>query len=476
MEEEPFNEQQLRAIDLALKGCSFYLYGNPGTGKTYTTHKIIEMLRKKYPFPGEVCVMAPTGRAALDIGGTTIHSWAKLGLMNEDREVLRLMASRAPAHWRTAKVLVIDEISMLSCALLEKLEYIARNVRGSDCSFGGTQLVCVGDFAQLAPVCRDERIFAFEAECWGNCIRDYVELTEIYRQQDPHFLKILREARIGQLSEESYQQLQERVLPPEADLPSRNGLLPTKLYCTNDKRDQENLVQLDKIKSQAQEYAAVKWSNKTADGAKRLEFLEKNLSTPLILALKVGAQVMISANTHAPLVEDEHQRVKIVNGQRAVVVDLDADFVDVRLFNGDVVRLEFYEWCDARTVITKFKNGEPDKITKEALASIKQIPLILAWAVTIHKAQGLTLDWMVADFGRAFAAGQAYVAISRAVTLDGMFLRAFSKKDFRHSQKVVEFYKSIQSAEPAARSVSYQQTKLFKRKSEFLTPASKRHA
>ncbi len=465
MEAEHYNAQQLRAIDLALKGCSFYLYGDPGTGKTHTTRKIIEVLRKKYPSPGEVCVMAPTGRAALDIGGTTIHSWAKLGLMNESKEVLRLMASKAPAHWRTVKVLVVDEISMLSCVLLEKLEFIAQHLRESDQPFGGIQVVFVGDFAQLAPVCKEERIFAFEAACWGNCIKDYVELTEIYRQQDPAFLKILREARTGQLSDESYELLQERVVPPEAVLPSRNGLLPTKLYCTNEKRDQDNLIQLDKIKSQVQQYDAIKWCNKTPDGAKRLEFLEKNLSTPLTLLLKIGAQVMISGNLHAPLVGSDHERVKVVNGQRAVVIDLDPEFAEVRLVNGVLVRLDFYEWADSKTQIIKFKNGEPDQITKVPLASIKQIPLILAWAVTIHKAQGLTLDWMLADVGRAFAAGQAYVAISRAISLSGLHMMPFSKRDFRHSAKVVEFYKSIQAVEPPNHS---------KRKSDFLAPPAKR--
>jgi ATP-dependent DNA helicase PIF1 len=478
MEDEAYNKEQIRAIDLARDGHNLHLYGNPGTGKTHTTRKIIDEVNKKYPSPGQVCVMAPTGSAAVYIGGTTINSWAGLGLMKEDHNKLLQLANQKPTNWLNAKVIVLDEVSMVHCTLLETMDFIARKLRKCDAPFGGIQVVLIGDFFQLAPVPREKReprTFAFEAHCFEKCIDYHVELLRVYRQSDPTFIKLLKEARIGQLSEESCQTLRQRILPPDVALPERNGVLPTNLYCRNSDKEGENSSRLKELRGKERVYIATSWFNRSAENGKpRLEFMQKNLATPERLLLRIGAQVMITANTYAPLVDDddgdeERVKVKVVNGQRAVVVDLDQEYVDVRLVDGGTVRLEPFEWCEEKIVIRALE-GKKDIVIKERIASIKQIPLLLAWAVTIHKAQGQTLDYMTANISGAFACGQAYVAISRAVSLDGLYLGEFDKTDFKAHPKVIDFYKSIRP--PELRLDDTPKTK--KRKNDFPTPASKR--
>lgn len=453
-----FNELQLRAIDLAQKGENVFLSGEAGTGKSFTTAEVISRAYGRFKRPSAVCVTASTGVAAVAIGGSTLHTWAGLGLAEGPKEELLLQASARPHTWKLTQFLVIDEFPMIPCALFEKLEWIARMVREDNRPFGGIQLFLVGDFAQLPPVVPKGtlRIHAFEADCWSDCMGTYVELQEIYRQKDVEFVEILRHARMGRMPADALAVLQEQVRQDNDPLPLRNGVAPTKLYCTKASVEAENRRALQKLEGEAVVFACSDKSDGSAAGVKQLKFLQTNLTTPSTLELKIGAQVMVTANMNVLFdgqeVDDPKAlRCAVVNGTRGVVHDLADDHVTVQLLSGSLVRIDPYKWKREVTRIVEQPGNSAPLVVREVLASRTQIPLILAWAVTVHKAQGATLDYMLADLRGVFGDAQAYVALSRATGLENLFLRPFDASAFTASKKVMEFLESMREIRPIKR-------------------------
>lgn len=406
------NAMQRRAIDLFQRGQNVFLCGEAGTGKSFTTKEVIKLATRRAG-PNELAITGSTGVAAVAIGGVTLHSWAGLGLAEEPVDKLLIKAIKWPHAWRQTSILIIDEVSMLSCELLSKLECIARHVRNNNRPFGGIQLFMVGDFAQLAPVVRGTKnIYAFQADCWLGCMGNFVELTEIYRQSDAEFISILRHARDGSMPQDAIDILNSRI---SKDPPPRNGVVPTKLYCKKIDVYEQNYRELVKLPGESVIYEARDYSDGTVNGEKALKTLCQHLSAPAKLELRVGAQIMITANLSPT----------IVNGTRGVVTGCNETSVDVDFVDGDSGTIEVYKW--------ERKDG------KLVVASRKQIPIMLAWALTIHKSQGSTLDFLVVDLNGAFACGQAYVALSRATTLDALHLAPFTPDAFIASPVVIEF-------------------------------------
>jgi ATP-dependent DNA helicase PIF1 len=424
--------EQQRAFDLVKQGKSIFLTGPGGTGKSF-------LLKTMYDFLGkEVAVTAMTGCAAVLLGkhAKTLHSWAGIGLATEPPAKL---ASKIRTYrktferWLGTDVLIIDEVSMLTPELLEKLDAIAKRLRQDESPMGGLQIVFVGDFYQLPPVVKEgETSFVFESPLWTTIVQETVCLTKILRQSDPVFHKILDEARKGALSKESFQILQEKSKDKSWEA---FEIRPTLLYTrrhTVDRINEENLKALPgnpvlfKAKPVFQPVTkTLGLTDKSPQVVRIYEQMDRDSSYMPELRLKKGAQVMLLSNLNYELGR--------VNGARGVVVG----------FEGPE------ETC---IPVVQFKTGTPVPIPQMTWMSSeldgvgrKQIPLKLAYAVTVHKAQGATLDCALIDIGTStFECGQAYVALSRVKNLDSLYVWDVEPTAFRAHPKVSDFYRRLE--------------------------------
>ena len=291
---------------------SVFFTGNAGTGKSFLLRAIVQELHRRHS--SGVFVTASTGIAAANVGGRTIHSFAGIGLGEDDAATMvRTLKPNARARWRQAQVLVIDEISMLCGVLLDKLDSVGRAVRGQpDKPFGGIQVVLVGDFFQLPPVRlgQDPNVrFCFTARCWNEVVAETFVLSRVYRQRDAQFLAMLDEVRhgtVGPASERILQLVYQQTVNPPAASTDDDGIKPTVLYATNRHVDAQNERELRKLAGDAKTFRA---TDKGEANARH--HLEQNCLAPTVLELKVGAQVMLLKNLH---VEDG-----LTNGTRGVV-------------------------------------------------------------------------------------------------------------------------------------------------------------
>ena len=425
---ETLNEEQVKAFEAIKSGKSIFLTGPGGTGKSYLIKQLFEKLEG-------VSVTAMTGCAALLIGkfAKTLHSWSGIGLGKDPTyktcAIIR-RSKKTKARWEETKILIIDEVSMLTAELLEKLDEVARNIM--NCAgkpMGGLQIVFVGDFYQLPPVFRAGECdkFVFESPLWKEIVKETVELKQIVRQSDPIFQKILNEARVGELTEESID-----ILKARQGLPwNKLTIKPTLLYNYRSQVDIVNEQNLRALAGEKKTFTAdISYQEKINETLKMtvalkeaIERLEKNASYKKVLVLAVGAQVM--------LLKNKNDDSNLMNGSRGVVTSFDP-------INGDP--------------FVRFLSGIPTRIGRETWESpedefkglkIKQIPLALAYAVTIHKSQGATLDLALIDIGTStFECGQAYVALSRVKSLESLYIWNFEPSVIRANKKVKEFYSS----------------------------------
>ena len=333
-------------------------------------------------------------------------------LMRDQRRSVRAGFDRI----RACRVLVLDEVSMLPGTTLEFLDLLCRKVRRDDAPFGGIQIIATGDFLQLPPVRLDPREaydWAFNTTTWLLADFKTVHLTKVHRQDEPEFLRALGEFRRGQLSPSSITLLSSRVSHfPEADIP--------RLFTHNVQVDKWNAYRLACIEEDGREYLA------TTEGPEhQVEFLKKNLLTPARLVLKRGARVMFTVN---------QPDAGFVNGQTGVVAECGKHHVSVES-DGRLISVAPYEW--------RFDSRDRHS------ATFTQFPLRLAWSLTIHKAQGLTLDSAFIDVRAAREPGQAYVAVSRVRSLAGLHLKAWFNGVFV-SSSALEFYEQAQPDAAAA--------------------------
>lgn len=410
------SEEQQNVIADIQAGKNLLITGAAGTGKS----TLLRELRERFDIP----VTASTGIAAVNVGGLTIHSWAGLGLgKGTPAEIVANMGQPAYLRILQASRLAIDEVSMISAELFEKLDSVFKHVRHSPQPFGGVQIILFGDFLQLPPVqksdagalIRREEVFPFESEVWklGDFRTHY--LTKVFRQRDERFSGILNQIRVGNVSPEVSGLLNERF-----NAEDQNPLLePVVIHTHNSSVDAINIDRLSKIESEEKAFVAHDWGSPSV-----VKMLDKNCLAPSTLRLKVGAQVMLLTNINT--------EAGLANGSVGTVVKfLEADGeprVQVFFNNGETLAVGKAKW--------EIKDG------KTVLAYRSQIPLRLAWAITAHKSQGMTLDKVRVYLAKSFEYGQAYVALSRARTVEGLFIADGSRASIKAHPKAVEFYQN----------------------------------
>ncbi|KAF4551146.1 ATP-dependent DNA helicase PIF1-like protein [Elsinoe fawcettii] len=474
------SEEQQHVLDLVVESKkSVFFTGSAGTGKSVLLREIIATLRKKHiREPDRVAVTASTGLAACNIGGVTLHSFAGIGLGKEEipELVKKIRRNQKAKHrWMRTKILVVDEVSMLDGDLFDKLEAIARQIRNNGRPFGGIQLVITGDFFQLPPVPENNRMakFAFDAGTWTTCIEHTIGLHQVFRQKDPVFAGMLNEMREGRLSASSIQAFHKLSRPLDA---GPLNTMATELFPTRNEVENANASRMNQLVGDVKTFEA-RDGGVIVDKGQRDRLLQ-NCMAPEIINLKKGAQVMLIKNIDESLVNGSigtvigfmseqtfdrytHNEEEYLGTQENALKDDDpvkmrTDRARQRIEDNlrgfdtaqryPVVRFTLNDntsrdlLCQRETWKIELPNGEIQ-------ASRSQIPLILAWALSIHKAQGQTLERVKVDLGKVFEKGQAYVALSRATSMAGLQVLRFDAKKVMAHEKVRTFYANLSRVE-----------------------------
>jgi tetratricopeptide (TPR) repeat protein len=420
---DPQNHEQQLAYELvANTNSSFFLTGRAGTGKTTFLHNVQKLVEKQF------ITLAPTGVAAILAGGDTIHSFFGLpmdvctpgtcGNMNETK-ILTLL------H---ADTIIIDEVSMVRCDIMDAIDYTMRKALRNTMPFGGKQMIFVGDMFQLPPVVkygpekdmlkdlyRTEDFYFYKSDAIKRMRLVKIEFQKVYRQDDEHFLHILEDVRLNKVTPEDIMYLNNRVhiLPQEDDA-------VITLVSINKTAENINLQRLEEINAEEFVYEG------TIDG----KFEEKKFPVEMKLRLKVGAQVMFTRND---------QQKRWANGTLGKVSKLTKDEISVTLNNGETYVVPCCSWES----YSYDYNKKERKMKKELIGTFVQYPLKLAWAITVHKSQGMTFDKLSLDLSRGmFAAGQLYVALSRVRSLEGLYLSKNVIPQYAHTSREVLNYAS----------------------------------
>jgi hypothetical protein len=416
---------------------SFFLTGKAGTGKTTLLKKFLTETTKN------TIVVAPTGVAAINAGGVTIHSMFGLPLTsfipNNDFVDLNVANNRSSLkrHMRFRKekrklfqeldLLIIDEISMVRADLLDAIDFILQEVRQNREAFGGLQVIFIGDLYQLPPVVKEdqwhllreyyESPFFFDSYAWKNANAFIVELDHIYRQQDEKFIHILNNVRNGEVEEEDLEILNENY-----ESYTNFGEKEYITLCTHNRQaDAINNEELARLSAPIFSFKAKIEGN----------FNENAFPADHEIQLKVGAQIMFVRND----AEDK----QYYNGKLATVESISQDYIKVSFIeNGELYTLKEEVWENINYALDK----ETNEVKQEKLGSFTQYPIRLAWAITVHKSQGLTFKKAIIDLGKTFVAGQAYVALSRCTDLEGLVLKSkINAKNIFVDERIVAFHR-----------------------------------
>ena len=422
---------QDEALELLKTGASVFLTGRPGSGKTHTVNRYLgELAEAGIPY----AYTASTGIAATHGHGVTIHAWSGVGVKNalSRRELDTIAGNRRLAgRIEKTKVLVIDEVSMLPARTLTLADTVCRHVRATNAPFGGLQVVLVGDFFQLPPVVRrqsddgmlqfggdeDEAdaSFAHGSTAWRDLDPTVCYLSEQHRQEDRPFLDILDAIRANACTDVHRERLAARIVAHDTLPPTR-----TRLFTHNAAVDDINRQQLAKLDGELHTFPM------TAKGAQfSIDALKRGCLSPETLALKRGAVAMFTKNDPAG---------RYVNGTLGLVEDFDPET------GAPVVRTKTGKRIVAEPVTWKIEEGGTER------ASITQHPLRLAWAITVHKSQGMSLDAAVIDLSKAFDFGQGYVALSRLRSLKGLQLLGLNERALQVHPQAIEKDAEFRSA------------------------------
>ena len=435
------DEQQI-AFDKYIQGQNIFITGPGGSGKSALIKLIYQDAINKYKNI-QVCALTGCASVLLNCKAKTLHSWAGIGLGNSPIESIIDKISKnkfTKKVWINTQILIVDEVSMLSLKLFDLLNEVGKSVRKNPRHFGGIQVIFSGDFYQLPPVGDKTDVntqkFCFESEQWNSVFSDQIQLEKIYRQNDDTYIKILNQIRTGKIKRKSLDILQEYVgRKYDTNLITE----PTKIYPTKNKVENINILKMEELSGEEKIYNLkyMKMSEMTKsekeerinysekDVQFELEFIANNLICDKEIKMKIGAQVMCIVN-----IQDDNNELIICNGSQGIVTGFCeiTDFPRVKFNNGIEKVMGRHAWVS-------------DKIPG---ICVLQVPLILAWALTIHKSQGASLDAAEIDIGSGiFECGQTYVALSRVKSLDGLYLTSFDIEKIKINKKVKEFYSSL---------------------------------
>lgn len=406
---------QKEALDILKTGRNVFLTGAAGSGKTFVLREYIKYLQD---LNANLGITASTGIAATHMGGVTIHSWIGIGIKDYlNKSDIREIAEKQhiKKKVRDAKVLVIDEISMLHHFRLDLVDAVLREIKNSPEPFGSLQVVFCGDFFQLPPIKRAgdrEALFAYHSEAWKKLNLKVCYLSEQHRQSDLEYLKVLNAVRDAKVNAETQKILQSRFGQRSEN---KTGQVATKLYSHNRDVDAENETELKKLPGKTFEYQMEERGNHHV-----IEVLKKSCLAPATLQLKVGAKVMFVKNNF-----DEGY----VNGTMGVVEKCGFEEITVKTLAGKNIAVKRESW-----------RIEEDGRSR---AEIGQYPLRLAWAITVHKSQGMSLDEAEVNLSDSFEKGMGYVALSRVRSLEGLFLKGINDMALKVNEEVLEIDKKF---------------------------------
>ncbi len=383
-------------------GHNVYLTGAAGSGKTYVLNQYIKYLRENHIVVG---VTASTGIAATHMNGMTIHSWAGLGI-GESIDIERILTkSSLKKRMAEARVLIIDEVSMLDGHILDAVDTITRAFKNQSKPFGGLQVVLSGDLFQLPPVTRSgEPFFVFDSAAWKSMGLKICYLEEQHRQDDSNLLGILGAIRSNSVDEAHFEELSERMKPA----PGGEDII--KLYTHNAHVDDINTTELGKLKTEAKTYHMTSRGRQNA-----VESLINRCLAPEQLLLKVNSEVMFVANNPAK---------QFYNGTLGKVVKFNDDNQPVVQTKHRLITVDEHTW--------KTEDGD------RTIAEVTQLPLRLAWAITIHKSQGMSLDAAEIDLSKSFEPGMGYVALSRVRSIEGLYIKGINNMAMVVNPQIIE--------------------------------------
>jgi ATP-dependent exoDNAse (exonuclease V) alpha subunit len=428
--------KELEIIKDILKNNHLFLTGSSGAGKSYLTARIIKEYEKDKK---QVVILGSTGISAVNIGGQTIHSFFAFGICKNTEELLRYdrnikRLKELYGILSNTDLLIIDEISMVSAALMEMIRYRLNASR-----FNGS-ILFVGDFFQLPPIRKKDEfdggslfgdeVYAFESSAWKSYNPKILELTGSKRTTDGHFFNILNQIRKGEVDDKAVEFFE--------NLRQNRAVMllnPTVLFGRNYEADRMNKERLDEIDSEPHILKAEFTINEKSVSQNRIENWLKSLNIPLNLELKIGTYILFCVNKWG----------KYYNGERGVIRGIFDEYLLIEK-DGKPIKVEPYEF-------TLYENAlEGGEIKSKTIAVLKQFPLKLAYAITIHKSQGMSIENLVCDIDNIFEKSQFYVAVSRAMSAKNLYIKysrgdfaAYLKRCVQTDDKVKEFYKNAQS-------------------------------
>ncbi len=406
------------ALDILKMGHNVYLTGPAGSGKTFILNEYIKYLRENNINVG---VTASTGIAATHMNGMTIHSWAGMGITEIGEQEIKRMLVKPTLKKRMTetRVLIIDEVSMLDGHVLDAVDAISRAFKDNTKPFVGLQVVLSGDLFQLPPVTRTgEPFFIFKSNAWNNMNLKICYLEEQHRQDDSNLLDILSAIRSNTVDDSHFEDLTARI---DAKSKDQNII---KLYSHNAHVDEINNTELNKLQTETMVYEMTSKGRKSA-----VESLISRCLAPEQLVLKIGSEVMFVAN---------NPQKQFVNGTLGKVIDFNDDDMPIIKTNNRVITADEHTW----------KTEDGDKV----IAEITQLPLRLAWAITIHKSQGMSLDAAEIDLSRSFEPGMGYVALSRVRSINGLFIKGINNMAMVVNPQIIELDVLLRSKSDKAKS------------------------
>lgn len=438
-------EKQELALNSLKRGKNVFLTGPAGSGKTFLLKNFIDWYRhNKETENKKIYITATTGLSASLIEGCTIHSYSGIGTGQKDindiyKNIVKF-SSGAKKRWLETGVLIIDEISMMEASIFDKLEILAKKIRKNDDPFGGIQIILSGDFLQLPPI--KSTTFCFEAISWDIVIDKVFYFDKIIRQRDESLQEVLNNIRIG-VVDDRVKSLLNSCFNKKLEHPS--GIIPTHLFSKRDVVLNYNTKELQKLidnECETYTYSAeyiFPEKKKITEEAKEflINLINTNRCIDDTLTLSVGAQVMLITNQLSALTTEEASIMKntIFNGSRGIVVGFE------QVANGKKYPIVSFLSGEILTITPHTFEYESDKQTIRKA----QIPLILAWAITIHKAQGMSLDYLQTDIGKdIFEYGQVYVVLSRIRNIDGLSLFNIDYSKIRAHPKILSYYSDLE--------------------------------